>query len=238
MGKLYDKMLMAMELRNFSERTIKSYTSYMRDFVLHFGKSPEELGETEIKEYLYYLKKDKLASYSQMNCARSAIKFFNEQVLERTWEKFKLPSSLAEKKLPVVLSRKEVQAIFEATDNFKHRLILRIIYSAGLRISESLHLKVCNIDSQRMQIRVEQGKGKKDRYVVLSKKVLPELRDYYRVCRPHDWLFPGKDGKSNPLSVSAIQKAFKRAKKKLESKACHSTYPAPQLCHPYIRRRY
>ena len=225
MGKLYDKMLMAMELRNFSERTIKSYTSYMRDFVLHFGKSPEELGEAEVKEYLYYLKKDKLASYSQMNCARSAIKFFNEQVLDRSWEKFKLPSSLAEKKLPVVLSRREALAIFDAVDNFKYRIILKTIYSAGLRINEAKHLKVCDIDSQRMQIRVVQGKGKKDRYAVLSKKVLPELRDYYRVCRPHDWLFTGKNVE-NSISVSAIQRSFKLAKKSRNYKTRHSTYTA------------
>ena len=189
---MYDKMLIAMELRNFSERTIEAYTGYMKGFVRYFGKSPEELGEAEIKEYLYYLKKEKRASFSQMNGTRCAIKFFYEQVLARPWENFKIPSSIGEKKLPVVLARKEVKAIFEALNNFKHKVIFMTIYSAGLRINEATHLKVSDIDSQRMQIRVEQGKGKKDRYAVLSKKLLPYLRDYYRGCRPVNWLLPGK----------------------------------------------
>lgn len=216
MGKSYDKMLVAMELRNFSERTIKTYTGYMKGFVRYFGKSPEELGEAEIKEYLYYLKKGKRASFSQMNGTRCAIKFFYEQVLARPWENFKIPSSIGEKKLPIVLARKEVKAIFEALDNFKYKVIFMTIYSAGLRINEATHLKVSDIDSQRMQIRIDQGKGKKDRYAVLSKKLLPDLRDYYRGCRPVNWLFTGEN-ENNPISTSALQKIFKRAKKKPES---------------------
>ena len=213
MGKLYDKMLVAMELRNLGKRTIKSYAGYMVRFARHFGKSPDKLGEAEIKEYLYYLKKEKLASFSQMNVARCAMKFFYEQVLGRPWKSFKIPSSLAEKKLPVVLALREVQSLFEATDNFKYKVIFKTIYSAGLRINEAIHLKVSDIDSQRMQIRVDQGKGKKDRYAILAKKLITELRDYYRACRPVDWLFTGRNIK-NPLSTSAIQKSFKRSKKK------------------------
>jgi site-specific recombinase XerD len=113
------------------------------------------------------------------------------------------------KKLPVVLSREEIQAIFSVTGNLKHRALLMTIYSAGLRVSEVVHLKVSDLDSQRMVIRVQQGKGQKDRYTLLAQRALDVLRDYWREYRPSGWLFPGKPA-TEPLSVSAVQRVFER----------------------------
>jgi site-specific recombinase XerD len=111
------------------------------------------------------------------------------------------------KKLPVVLSREEIQAIFSATENLKHRALLMTIYSAGLRVSEAVHLKVSDLDSYRMVIRVEQGKGQKDRYTLLAQRTLEVLRDYWREYRPSGWLFPGNPA-TEPLSVSSVQRVF------------------------------
>jgi integrase len=118
-------------------------------------------------------------------------------------------------KLPVVMSREEVKALFEATEKDKYRLILMVIYSGGLRVSEASHLRVHDIDSSRMQIRVEQGKGKKDRYTLLSAQVLGQLREYWLTYRPKHWLFPSSRNTKTPIHVTAIQKAFYQSKKKL-----------------------
>ena len=116
------------------------------------------------------------------------------------------------KKLPIVLSRDEVKRLLNAVDNLKYRVILKTVYSGGLRISEATHLRLSDIDSRRMLIRVEQGKGKKDRYTLLSKALLPELREYWRVYRPQYWLFPGK--KQSPLHPSSVLRNFSMARKK------------------------
>jgi integrase/recombinase XerD len=211
MGKLHDQMLMEMELRNFSPKTIKAYLWNMKAYTRHFMKSPTEMGETEIKQYLHYLKVVKKVSYSNINIAYSALRFFYVDTLHREWQVEKIPRPKVGRKLPVVLSREALQKLFAATPNLKHRVILMTTYSAGLRVSEVAHLKITDIDSQRMQIRVEQGKGQKDRYTLLSKELLPELRDYYLQYKPTTWLFEGKGG-NVPLSVGTIQKIFKTAK--------------------------
>jgi site-specific recombinase XerD len=126
----------------------------------------------------------------------------------------KIPRPKTEHKLPIVLSTTEVKSIIEAPANLKHKTILMALYSTGCRLSEVTHLKVTDIDSKRMQVRVEQGKGKKDRYTLLSETLLITLRDYWRKYIPKTWLFFGYD-KDNPLTVTSIQRAFKDAKKKL-----------------------
>lgn len=215
MGKLRDKMTMEMELRNLSSKTIKSYMWYMTDFTRTCGKSPADMSEEEIRKYLYHLKFKKKVSWSSTNVAYSALKFFYTKVLEREWNISKIPRPKSEKKLPIVLSCSEVKNILDAISNLKRRVILMTIYSTGLRINEATHLKIMDIDSSRMMIRVEQGKGKKDRYTLLSELLLEELRKYYKVYRPTLWLFPG--GKDNqPISTSIIQRTFKKAKKKSE----------------------
>jgi site-specific recombinase XerD len=179
----------------------------VKSFALHFHRSPAELEDQEIREYLHYLIQEKKASQSAISQAYSALKFFYETTLKRDWNGFRIPRVKMGKKLPVVLSLQEIQAILSAARNLKHRALLMTTYSAGLRVSEVVHLKVSDIDSQRMMIRVQQGKGEKDRYTLLAKRTLEVLREYWREYRPEDWLFPGQPAKGS-LSVSTVQKIF------------------------------
>ncbi len=209
MGKLSDQMKMDMELKNLSPRTMECYLARMKDFTLYFGKSPAELGDDEIRQYLYYLKKDKQASQSVINQSYSALKFFYQRTLLRPWNSLRIPRSKNRRRLPEVLVLKEVEAVFANTQNLKHRTILMTIYSGGLRINEAVHLKPTDIDSSRMMIRVR-GKGDKDRYTLLGHRTLEILRVYWEVYRPADWLFYGRN-LAEPISVSSIQKVFKRS---------------------------
>jgi len=183
--------------------------TWIKGFALHFRRSPEEMGDPEIRGYLHHLIQEKKASQSGISQAYSALKFFYETTLKRDWNGFRIPRVQMGKRLPVVLSVQEIQAIFSATRNLKHRALLMTIYSAGLRVSEVVHLKVADLDSQRMTIRVQQGKGQKDRYTLLAQRTLEVLREYWKEYRPQDWLFPGKP-ETEPLSVSAVQRVFKK----------------------------
>ena len=190
MGKLRDQMEMDMKLRRLSPKTIACYLACMKGVAKHFRKSPAELGEEEIREYLHYLMEEKKASQSVLVQTYSALKFFFEKTLQREWNGSRIPRSKQRKKLPGVLSREEVESILSATGNLKHRAILMTIYSAGLRISEATRLKVSDIDSERMTIRVNEGKGLKDRYTLLGERNLEILRLYCKICKPSEWLFP------------------------------------------------
>lgn len=213
MGELKEKMLMELELRNYSLRTIEAYISQMTQFTRHFGRSPAEMGEAEIRQFLHYLKKVRGASSSKINVAYCGLKFFYVKVLHRPWPLEKLPRPKTENRLPVVLSRAEVKALLAKVEELKHRVALMTIYSAGLRISEAVNLKISDIDSQRMLIRVEQGKGKKDRYSLLAETLLQTLRWYFKVYRPQTWLFPGKEAHQR-IGTESLSRAFKAAKKK------------------------
>lgn len=184
----------------------------MEKYVKYYRKSPDNLGKEEIEKYLHFLLQSKTSS-SGMAQAYSSLKFFYSTCLERPWELNKIPRPKTINKLPVVLSLEEVRAIFQNVSNTKYKTALMLIYSAGLRLTEALHLKTKDIDSKRMEIRVEQGKGNKDRCTLLSDVMLNKLREYYKEYRPTYWLFPGKEDK--PISSSTIQKVFGRAKKKL-----------------------
>jgi integrase/recombinase XerD len=210
MGRLHDQMKRDLELRNFSPHTRRTYLACVRRFALYFHRSPEELGDPEIREYLHYLIKERNVSQGAVTQAYGALKFFYETTLKRDWEGFRIPKGKMGKRLPVVLSQQEVEALFGAIKNLKHRAILMTIYSAGLRVSEALHLKLTDIDSQRMMIRVEHGKGNKDRYTLLGKRNLDILREYWKKYRPQDWLFcnPSRKG---PLSTNAVREVLKKA---------------------------
>ena len=208
MGKLRDQMEMDMKLRRLSPRTISCYLTCMKNVAVYFGKSPAELRDEEIRSYLHYLMEDRRASQAVINQSYSAVKFFFENTLQKPWDVLKIPRSKQRKKLPGVLSRQEVEAIFSATGNLKHRAILMTVYSAGLRVGEVTRLKVSDIDSERMMIRVNEGKGLKDRYTLLGERNLEILRLYYKEYRPLEWLFPGKDP-SEPVSISCVQRVFK-----------------------------
>lgn len=213
MGHLRDQMLKNMQLRNFSQSTIKAYLGQMIAFTKYFGRSPQELGEKEIKEYLYYLRFDRKVSWSYLKITYSAFKFFYIGTLHKNMEISKIPYPKSETRLPVIFSYEEIEDLLNHTYNFKHKVILMTLYSAGLRVSEVCKLKVIDIDSRRMQIRVEQGKGKKDRYTLLSEKLLDFLRIYYRYSHPEEWLFYGRC-RTSPISIKSVQKVFRKAKSK------------------------
>lgn len=213
MAKYYPQTVMEMELRNFSPKTIQAYVGHISAFAKKFGKSLEQLGETEIRQYLHHLRTVKKVSTSNINIGYCALRFFYTKVLQRKWNLERLPRPKVEKRLPVVLSREEVQQILHAVRQLKYRVMLMLIYAAGLRVSEMTKLKLTDIDSKRMLIRVEQGKGKKDRYTLLSETLLEHLRNYYKTYHPTTWLFPGRRPEQ-PICAEVIQKSFQRAKKK------------------------
>jgi integrase/recombinase XerD len=198
-----------LEIKNLSSRTKRCYLDWMSRYAGHFRKPPDELGDEEIKTFLHFLLQERKVSQSAMNQAYSALKFFYETTLGMPWNGTRIPRCKQGRRLPVVLSPNEVRLILVATQNLKHLAILMTIYSGGLRISEAAGLKVADIDGERLTIRVR-GKGDKDRYTLLGKNALGMLRTYWKVYRPSDWLFPSRNPKE-PISVSSIQKVFKKA---------------------------
>jgi site-specific recombinase XerD len=214
MGELRKRMLEEMKLRNLSDKTVKSYTLQMGLYARKFGKSPAELGEVDIRNYMRYLREEKELSSSSINVAYCALKFFYTQILNRKFCIEKISRPKREKKLPIILSKREIISILEESRNLKYKTILMTICSTGCRVMEAAHLKVSDIDSNRMQVRINQGKGKKDRYTILSEKLLRTLREYWKCYRPKEWLFTG-NGNKGPLGESVVQKEFKEAKKKL-----------------------
>jgi integrase/recombinase XerD len=217
MGRLQDEMKMDMELKNLSLRTMETYLGCVRGFATHYGKPPDEMGYNEIRDYLYYLLKDKKASQSAVNQAYSALKFLYQTTLRREWDTFKIPRCKMRKRLPVVLSGHEIERLFSVTGNLKHRAILMTIYSGGLRLGEATNLRVSDIDSERMTIRVRQGKGNKDRYTLLGRRTLEILRVYWKVYRPVERLFPSRR-LDQPISHSSVQRVFKGALHKAKIK--------------------
>jgi len=197
-------MIEDMQIRNLTQHTQRAYVEQVIRFARHFRKSPEHLGPAEIRTYLLYLAQDKRLAASSIIVAVSALRFFYTVTLKRAWVvEDDIPTGRQAKKLPVVLSQDEVARFLAAVDNLKHRVILTVCYATGLRISEAVRLTPAAIDSQRMVIRVEQGKGRKDRYVMLPPRLLDMLRDYWRRTHPGQWLFPG-DRPGQPICPLTI----------------------------------
>jgi site-specific recombinase XerD len=196
-------MLEDMQLRHLAPRTQEAYVRAVVKFAQHFGKSPELLGPEEIRAYLLSLV-NQGASWSLYNQTRCALHFLYRVTLKRPFPTQEIVCAKTRKRLPVILSRAEVARFLAAPRSLKHRAILSTLYAAGLRVSEVVALRVEDIDSQRMVIRVRQGKGRKDRYVMLSPKLLALLRDYWRVARPTEWLFPQRDH-PEPVSRRYVQ---------------------------------
>ena len=213
MTELREKMIKAMELRNFSPITQTAYLSAVTNLAMHYMKSPEEISQDEIEDYLLYLKKDRKLSYSTRNQAISGLKFFYNETLKNPDMILQLPRKKTPVKLPEVLSVDEVKRVINAPSNIKHRVILMTGYSAGLRVGEVVRLKMGHIISARMLILVEDGKGVKDRYTILSKTLLENLRQYWQSYRPTKWLFPSTNQQKH-ISRSTAQKLFVSAKKK------------------------
>ena len=200
------------ELR-YSEKTVKSYTGLFEEFINYYHKVDiNRIDESMITAFLRYLVIERKVSTSYQNQAINAVKFYYERVLGGQRKVYLVERPREEKTLPIVLSEKEVGDLLRATENIKHKAILMLAYSAGLRLSELINVKITDIDSNRMQIRIEQAKGKKDRYTLLAVKLLSILREYFVLYKPQKWLFEGADG--GQYSVRSIQSIMKDATKK------------------------
>lgn len=213
MSTVREKMLAELQLRGITPRTQTAYLREIAKLENYFNRSPEELGEEEVKEYLVHMLEDRGLSSGTYKYYAAGIKFLYRTTLNRgeVVEKIKYPK--AKIKLPVVLDLSEVRTMLSVMENLKHRAVLTITYSAGLRVSETAHLKVTDIDSKRMMVRVRQGKGGKDRYTILSKTTLECLREYWRAYRPKDWLFEGQKEGSH-ICYTSIRNIFVEAKER------------------------
>jgi len=212
MKKLRDQMLVDLQLRGAKPNTQRSYLREVDNLAKYFNRSPEELGEAELKEYMLYLIKERHLSEGTFRFYVAALKFFYKTTLKREWMVEKIKHPRATRKLPIVLDLLEVESLFAVTTNLKHKAILMITYSSGLRVSEAARLKITDIDSKRMMVRVTQGKGGKDRYSILSQTTLEHLRQYWRKYHPIEWLFNGAK-KNDHISTNSIQQLFHKAKK-------------------------
>ena len=193
MTSLRQRMTEDMQVRNFSPHTQATYVLQVALFARHFQQSPETLGPEEIRSYQVYLTNEKKLAPGSILIAVAALRFLYKVTLHKDWSlEDIIPAPKKPQKLPIVLSPEEVRHFLGCVASPKHRTILTICYAAGLRISEAVRLRPTEIDSQRMVIRVEQGKGQKDRYVMLSPKLLEILRSWWRLEKPKPWLFPGR----------------------------------------------
>ena len=195
-------------IANYSESTIQNYLSSLLLFLEYVSsKKVSEVSDELIQNYLYYCKTRKRYSYSSMKQVMASIRFLYLHILEKPIPKALNVKMKKPQSLPVVLSTKEVSKLITVSSNLKHKTILLLIYSAGLRLGELLDLKIGDIDSQRLKIHIRQAKGKKDRYVVLSEKLLGLLRSYYKEYKPKDFLIEGlKGGRYSDKSVQSVMK--------------------------------
>ena len=191
----------------YSAKTIKAYIYYNKDLLDFTNKT--EINDSDIKDYLLYLIESKNVSTSTLNSAINALKFYYGTMLKKKFV-YEVKRPKKDKKLPVVLSQEEVEKILLSVDNIKHKAILMLTYSAGLRVSEIVNLKSKDIDSKRMLIYIKMAKGRKDRYVMLSESILQILRDYWKEYRPVEWLFPGQD-KEKHITTRTVEKIFSNA---------------------------
>jgi len=212
MASLRSRMIDQMKLRNLRPRTHEAYLGAVSGLAKFYDKSPDQLDSAQVQAYLVH-RIDQGLAWSSINVAVCGIRFLYDRVLE--WEPTKLviPPRKRRTHLPEILSAEEVERLFAVTENVTHRLLLMTAYSAGLRVSELVRLRVPDIDSHRMLIRVEGGKGDKDRYTLLSELALAEFRSHWRRFRPASWFFPGKIP-GNPICESTAQRVYYQARTK------------------------
>jgi integrase/recombinase XerD len=213
MSKLREQMLADLQLKGITPGVQKKYLREVGNLANYFGKSPEKLDEEEVKEYLVHLLEERNLSRGTYRNYVSGIKFLYKTTLNReeVVEKIRYPKD--KKTLPAVFDLSEVKSLLSAVENLKHRAILTIMYSAGLRIAETAQLRVTDIDSKRMMVWVRQGKGGKDRYSILSETALECLRQYWRKYHPKEWLFEGQKEDTH-IGMTAIRNVFLAAKKR------------------------
>ena len=211
---LRTQFLNHMTLHRFSRHTKKNYLLAVKGLARFYHQPPDSLSEEKIHRYLLYLIEEKKLAWGSINNILCGLSCFYKNVLKWDETQFKIPPRPRIKKLPSILSEEEVRRLFAVTTNLKHKVFLKTVYSAGLRLSEAISLRPEHIESDpsRMMIRVEQGKGRKDRYTVLSRNLLPELRAYWRKYKPGEWLFPGRNKRH--IGPTTAHRIFKQAKKK------------------------
>ncbi|MEJ8852560.1 site-specific integrase [Variovorax rhizosphaerae] len=212
MTPLRQRMLEDMGIRNLAENTQLSYLQQVSLYARHFERSPEALGPQEVRDYQVHLTKTRKLAPSSVSIATAALRFLYKVTLKRDWMPDDIPMPKKPFRLPVVLSPEEVAHFLACVDSLKQRTILTTAYAAGLRVSEATHLKVTDVDSQRMMLRVDQGKGSRDRYVMLSPRLLEALRSYWKIVRPKTWLFPGHIP-GRPITTDAVGLACRKAQR-------------------------
>lgn len=207
MTDLRKRMDNDMVLRGLAERTRKSYIAGVVGLARHYRRSPDRISEAEVQAYLLHMLQVRKLSWSTCNIAANGLRFLYHVTLGKDGTQFRIPVGKQPQTLPEILSRQEVFRLFEAAANPKHRALLKTAYGGGLRVSELVRLRVRDIDSARMTIRVEQGKGGKDRYTLLPPGLLEELRAYWRHYRPAEWLFPARRT-DHPMDVTSVQRMY------------------------------
>lgn len=211
MPSLRQRMLEDMQVRQLAPRTQRAYIETVARFARHFGRSPAALGPDEIRAYQVYLTTDRQLSPSSLVVAVAALRFLYRHTLKQSWSfDDVVPTAKRPRVLPVILSPAEVVQFLDGVQPPLHRTVLTTCYAAGLRISEAVRLTVPAIDSQRMVLRIDQGKGQHDRYVMLSPKLLEVLRTWWRMQRPTHWLFPGIQP-DTPIGRAAVRRACRVA---------------------------
>ena len=213
MGALRAKMEQDLLIRGLAPLTQEAYLRAVVGLSKYYNRAPDTLSEQEVQAYLAYLIQERGLAWSSLNVAVHGLRFFYEVTLGRSRTHFTIPTAKTPAKQPQILSRPEVARLLDAVPNRKHRALLMTTYAAGLRVSEVIKLKVTDLDSERQAIRVEHGKGGKDRYTLLSDRLLEELRGYWRVYRPTPWLFPAR-GSQHPLTRTSAASAYRKAKRR------------------------
>lgn len=205
-----NKLVQDMRLRNYSKDTEKAYRHQLKYFLNFLDKRPEEVGWEEVREYLVYLNEEKQVSKSSFKQAIAALRFMFEYSLGKEWIKNRIVYPKSSKYVPSILNKRELNKLFSCVKELKYKTVLYCCYGSGLRLSEALNLKVSDIESNEMRLRIRSGKGGHERYAMLSPQLLELLRDYWKEEKPRDWLFPGQQ-KCNHVHSGVIQRACSKA---------------------------
>jgi len=207
MGILRNRMEQDLVVRGLSVHTQRGYLSVVTDLARYHRRPPDQISDRDVQRYVRHLIEERRLAWGSLRTMVSGLRFFYWTTLRRTPREFVIPMPKGARKLPEILSREEVARLLNGVANLRHRVLLMTTYGAGLRVSEVTRLRVSDIDSQRMLIRVEQGKGRTDRDTLLSPRLLEELRRYCRIYRPTHWLFPAR-GENAPMSTSTAQHLY------------------------------
>ena len=214
MTELRQKMINEMTLRRFAQKTQQAYVGAVAGLAKYYKQSPEKINKEMIQDYLLYLMQERKLSWNSCNVAVSGLRFFYTRTLGMDSMFLNIPPRKKDSILPEIFSTEELESLFSVLTNQKHRTLLMTTYAAGLRVSEVVGLRVLDIDSKRMMIRIQQGKGRKDRYTILSERLLRELRIYWKKYRPGKWLFYSERNTGRPLCVNTAQRVYNQAKDK------------------------